>query len=77
MTFPLMVGEAKEILMPPPLALLDPMPFVIVNPLSSEFVPSLELNVTTEPAALPLIVVTEGPPELVTVMAFPMKLMFS
>ena len=64
--------------MPAPLQLpLPPRPFVIVNPLSTEFVPSLELNVTTEPAASPSMVVTAGPPELATVIALPMKSMFS
>jgi len=48
-----------------------------VNPLRIESGPSPVSNVTTEPFAPPSMVVTEGPPELVTVMALPSKSMFS
>jgi len=76
-----MVGDAELMNIPPP----DPKPGVlkllwplrIVKPLKVELVVSPVVNVTTEPLALPSMIVTDGPPELVTVMALPMKLIFS
>ncbi len=52
-------------------------PPVMVKPCSTDPVPSVLLNVTVEPPVLLAMVVTEGPFELLTVIAFPLKLMFS
>ena len=52
-------------------------PLRMVNPCRTELAVSLLAKMTTAPFALPSIMVTEGPPELVTVMALPLKLIFS
>lgn len=49
----------------------------MVNPLRTELLPSFVSKTTTAAIPPPLIVVTDGPPELVTVIALPLKLMFS
>src|SRR5262249_36989566 len=80
-TFPRMDGDALAILTPPP----SPKPGVskpdrplrMVNPSRREPGPPPDANITTESAALPSRTETAGPATLRTVMALPLKSMFS
>ena len=74
MTLPSIVGEAFDTATPLP---KKPPPLVMVNPRSTAPRPSPELNVTTTPPAFPSIVVAAGPASLVTMIAFPEKLIRS
>src|SRR5215472_12818492 len=75
------VGEALPMKTPPPAPKLGLLklekPFLMVKPFRTELDPSLVLNVTTESMAPPSMIVVDGPLTLLTVMALPLKLMFS
>src|ERR1700746_1229157 len=75
----LIVGDAKAMKIPPPsyceLKVADP--FWRVKPFNTELDVSFEENVNTGAIPPPSIIVTLAPPELLRVIAFPEKLMFS
>ena len=71
MTLRVMVGEVLQQQIP------EAMPFVIVNPSTTEVVVSPLWKVMTVPVLFPSMMVTAEPISLLTVMAFPRKSMFS
>src|SRR5215469_1290428 len=75
---PTMVGDVPSTWIPPPSPIpAVALPFWIVKPRTTEVLVSPLLNVTTELTFPPSITVALGPPLLTTVIAFPMKLIFS
>jgi hypothetical protein len=79
MMFLVIVGEALETKMPPPEVpqLAAVRPFRMVSSVRSEAEVSPVTNFTTQLVLPPSMMVVEGPLALLTVMALPLKSMFS
>src|SRR5690606_9956116 len=69
------VGLADSTRIPPPLP--EATPPVTVKPSSTDWGPSPEKKVTTDPEPPPLMMVWDGPPVLRSVIALPWKLIRS